>query len=61
MPRHVFCLVYMEDPASAEIFRQNEFVGDGELQPGAVRRVKRPSWTECDGKILRTGKIHLLC
>ena len=66
-PKRRFALVYMQDPASADVFADDEFVGAAEdqdvLAEGQIKRVKRPSWPECDGRILRIGKsfAELIC
>lgn len=62
-PKRRFALVYMQDPASAD----DEFVGaaehQGVLAEGQIKRVKRPSWPECKGRVLRIGKsfAELIC
>jgi hypothetical protein len=56
-PRARFALVLTKNPTAADIFRDDEFVDQGELLEGKCRRVMRPSWKgEVDGTILRTGK-----
>ena len=51
-----FALVYTPDPPSAELFNKTVLKGAAPYDIGKKVRVKRPSWDECEGIIVATGK-----
>jgi hypothetical protein len=51
-------LFFSEHPLSAEVFREDELLNEGELTVGSHHLVKRPSWPiAVMGKVLRVGKF----
>lgn len=54
-------LVFVRNPPSADIFRQDQFLDkDGVFQEGAVRRAQKKSWkTPLECVILKIGKFFI--
>lgn len=56
-----FGLVLTENPPAVDIIKKTEFLDrNGPFEVGAVRRVKKPSWAACGGRILAIGNILIV-
>lgn len=51
-----FALLVTSNPTAADIFKKTQLSGAGSFEVGAIRTVKKPSWTACQGRIVCIGK-----